>query len=202
MVKFTYTGAAVLYCQATLSSALAIRGESRPTATIDSGILIGTSVPELTVASTATSAVHKYLGIPFAKPPARWKLPERPDAWTQARDARQLGNACHQQFGSGSKNAQLLEQYFNTPPASVPDSEDCLYLNVFAPASASPGSNKTVMFWIHGGTDSSGTAALPEYDGTDLAGNQDVIVVTTNYRLNLFGFPASPDIPEGERNLG
>ncbi|OAA78189.1 Carboxylesterase, type B [Akanthomyces lecanii RCEF 1005] len=202
MVKFTYTGAAVLCCQAALSSALAIRAESRPTATIDSGVLIGTSVPKSAAASTGAHTVHRYLGIPFAKPPARWKLPEKPDTWQGARDASQFANACHQQFGSVSKNAKLLEQYFNTPPASVPDSEDCLYLNVFVPASASPGSNKTVMFWIHGGTDSSGTAALPEYDGTSLAGNQDVIVVTTNYRLNLFGFPSSPDIPEGERNLG
>ncbi len=215
MVKFTYTGATLLCCQAACSSALAVRAGSRPTVTIDAGVLIGTSEPEpkfssilssilssTILSSTHPPTVHKFLGIPFAKPPARWKLPEKPDPWPDALDASQFGNACHQQFGSGYKNAQLLEEYFNSPPAPVPDSEDCLYLNVFAPASASPGSNKAVMFWIHGGTDSAGTAALPQYDGTNLAVNQDVVVVTINYRLNIFGFPSSPDIPVGERNFG
>ncbi|KAM3512274.1 hypothetical protein MY11210_004058 [Beauveria gryllotalpidicola] len=204
MVKLTYTGTVLLWYQAVLSSALAVRDGSRPTATIDSGILIGASVSEPTVSST----VNRFLGIPYAKPPTRWKLPEKPDSWQDARDASHFGNACYQQLLSNAKNAELLKEYFNTPPASVPDSEDCLYLNVFAPEAAHPptasstGSNKPVMFWIHGGTDSSGTAALPQYDGTNLAGNQDVIVVTINYRLNLFGFPTSPDIPQAERNLG
>ncbi|KAM3444097.1 hypothetical protein NHJ13734_001576 [Beauveria thailandica] len=198
MVKLTYTGTVLLWYQAALSSALAVRDNGRPTATIDSGILIGASVSEPTVSST----VNQFLGIPYAKPPTRWKLPEKPDSWQDARDASQFGNACHQQLLSGAKNAELLNKYFNTPPASVPDSEDCLYLNVFAPEAARPGSSKPVMFWIHGGTDASGTAALPQYDGTNLAGNQDVIVVTINYRLNLFGFPTSPDIPQAERNLG
>ncbi|OAA74026.1 Carboxylesterase, type B [Cordyceps fumosorosea ARSEF 2679] len=198
MAKFIYTSTALLWYQAALSSALALTCDDCPTATIDSGILIGTAASEPTVAVP----VNKFLGIPFAKPPTRWKLPEKPDSWQGSRDASRFGNACYQQLLSGAKNAELLKEYFNTPPATVPDSEDCLYLNVFAPASVQPGSNKAVMFWIHGGTDQGGTAALPEYDGTNLAGNQDVIVVTTNYRLNLFGFPSSPDIPAKERNLG
>ena len=204
VAKFIYTGIALLCYQAAVSSALALRDDSRPTATVDSGVLVGTS----TSAPTVASKVNKFLGIPFAKPPARWKLPEKPDSWQGSREATQFGNACNQQQSSGSKNSELLNRYFNSPPAAVPDSEDCLYLNVFAPASAQPSagssgeSNRAVMFWIHGGSDSTGTAALPQYDGTNLAGNQDVVVVTTNYRLNLFGFPASPDIPEKERNFG
>ncbi|ATY60187.1 type B [Cordyceps militaris] len=198
MVKFVYTSTVLLWYQTSWSSALVLRRDGRPTAAIDSGVLIGVSASE----PTLSSSVNKFLGIPFAKPPARWKLPEKPDGWQGTRDASQFGNACHQQLNSGSKNAELLNKYFNTPPATVPDSEDCLYLNVFAPASAQTGSDKAVMFWIHGGTDTAGTAALPEYDGTNLAGNQDVVVVITNYRLNLFGFPPSSDIPEKERNLG
>ena len=129
VAKFIYTGIALLCYQAAVSSALALRDDSRPTATVDSGVLVGTS----TSAPTVASKVNKFLGIPFAKPPARWKLPEKPDSWQGSREATQFGNACNQQQSSGSKNSELLNRYFNSPPAAVPDSEDCLYLNVFAP---------------------------------------------------------------------
>lgn len=197
MVRFTYTGAALLGCQAASSWALALGDSSRPTATIDTGILIGAVVSEPTI----TATVNRFLGIPFAKPPARWALPEKPDRWQGSRDASQFGHACHQQFNK-DKSQEITQAYFNSPPAVVSDSEDCLYLNVFAPASAGPGSDKAVMFWIHGGSNAIGTAALPLYEGSNIAGNQDVIVVTTNYRLNLFGFPSYPDIRNEEKNLG
>ncbi len=87
---------------------------------------------------------------------------------------------------------------FNTP--AVPESEDCLYLNVYAPAA--PGSNRAVMFWLYGGFLQFGAASTPEYDGTSFAANQDVVIVTVNYRTNVFGFPMSPELPLAERNLG
>ncbi|KAJ3494779.1 hypothetical protein NLG97_g3854 [Lecanicillium saksenae] len=198
MVKLTYTGAVLLCYQAACSYALAVRDNSRPTATIDTGILVGTTVSEPTI----SSAINKFLGIPFAKPPARWELPTKAESWQGSRDATQFGNACHQLFSTHAKNADLMQKYFNSPPATVPGDEDCLYLNVFAPSSATPGSNKAVMFWIHGGSNMIGTGALPLYEASQIAGNQDVIVITTNYRLNLFGFPPSPDIPKREKNLG
>ncbi|KAJ6783124.1 hypothetical protein PWT90_07159 [Aphanocladium album] len=197
MVKLTYTGAALLCYHAACSYSLAVTSDRRPTATIDSGVLVGTTVSEPLV----SSAVNKFLGIPFAQPPARWELPIKAESWQGSRDATHFGNACHQLFSKAAKNANITEKYFNSPSAPVPDNEDCLYLNVYTPASATPGSNKAVMFWIHGGSNMIGTGALPLYEGSHIAGNQDVVVVTINYRLNLFGFPPTPDVLKSG-NLG
>lgn len=62
------------------------------------------------------------------------------------------------------------------------ESEDCLYLNVYTPARASCKGARAVMFWIHGGDLTSGTSSA--FDGTSMAANQDVVVVTINYRVN------------------
>ena len=71
-------------------------------------------------------------------------------------------------------------------PATV--SEDCLYLNIYAPGNATAGvSNLPVIFFIHGGNGKYGASGVPIYDGADLAKNENVIVVTTNYRLGVFG---------------
>jgi carboxylesterase type B len=70
---------------------------------------------------------------------------------------------------------------FNNPPLPS-QSEDCLYLNVYVPQGGE--ANKSVLFWIYGGSNIIGGAALPLYDGTSFAANQDIIVVVPNYRLN------------------
>ena len=76
-------------------------------------------------------------------------------------------------------------QVFNNPGGSPPiESEDCLYLNVFAPASPAPAGGRAVLFWIHGGGLQFGTGGLPAYDGSSFAAYEDVIVVTINYRTN------------------
>jgi len=82
------------------------------------------------------------------------------------------------------------------------ESEDCLFLNVFAPSTPAPAGGRAVLFWIYGGALQFGSAGLPEYDGSGFAAYQDVIVVTTNYRTNVFGFSNSPEIPFGEQNSG
>ncbi|KAJ2966333.1 hypothetical protein NQ176_g10201 [Zarea fungicola] len=204
MVKFTCTNAALFCCQAALAFAQGDSDGSRPVAAIDTGLLIGTTTTD----PSLNYNVNNFLGIPFAKPPVRWQLAEKPESWQGVRDASQFGNACHQRLNSPGTNDALLEKFFNNPPASVPDSEDCLYLNVYVPKPPplprlqSSTTGKPVMFWIHGGSDAGGTAALPIYNATGLAGNQDVIVVTTNYRLNVFGFPGSPDLPKSVQNFG
>ena len=74
---------------------------------------------------------------------------------------------------------------FNNPGGPPPvESEDCLYLNVFAPASPPPPGGRAVLFWIHGGGLQFGTGGLPAYDGSSFASYEDVIVVTINYRTN------------------
>ncbi|KAB8606240.1 hypothetical protein FH972_025870 [Carpinus fangiana] len=82
------------------------------------------------------------------------------------------------------------------------ESEDCLYLNVFAPRDASPTNKKPVLFWLFGGNLQFGTGSLTFYNGSSLAATQDIVVVTINYRTNIFGFSNSPEIPFGSQNSG
>jgi para-nitrobenzyl esterase len=118
-----------------------------------------------------------YLGVPFAAPPVgnfRWRAPQPVAPWKGVKETRSFSPACAQ-------TATWLPN---------PKSEDCLYLNVWAPENAK---NLPVMVWIHGGGYYGGTAAQPVFDGANLA-KRGVIVVTLNYRLGIFGFFAHPDL--------
>jgi para-nitrobenzyl esterase len=121
-----------------------------------------------------------FKGIPFAQAPAgdlRWRPPAAVKPWTGVREAAEFGPPCAQ-----NSSGHMLET----------SREDCLYLNVWTPewpaASAKP-----VMFWIHGGGNYGGTASSPNFDGESLA-RRGVVVVTTNYRLTIFGFFAHAEL--------
>jgi para-nitrobenzyl esterase len=111
----------------------------------------------------------------------RWRAPLAPEPWTGVREALFFGPACVQFTGPlGGPNGE---------EAGAPrGSEDCLYLNVFAPAAG--GERLPVMLWIHGGGNTIGDAHL--YDASRLAATQGVVVVTTHYRLGAFGWFAHP----------
>ncbi|KAL0577491.1 hypothetical protein V5O48_004476, partial [Marasmius crinis-equi] len=145
--------------------------------------------------------VMSFKGVRFGQSPTgllRWQ-PPRPFLSTGAQDATKLGPSCIQQFAFATAN--LSEFLFNNPPP--PEDEDCLFLNVWAPAStASNTALKPVLVWMYGGSLAFGTGSLPAYDGTSLAKNQGVVVVTFNYRTNVFGFPSAPDLPLTGNNLG
>ncbi|KAF7373413.1 Carboxylic ester hydrolase [Mycena sanguinolenta] len=147
-----------------------------------------------------TDGVSSFKGIRFAEPPTgalRWE-PPIPFISTSLQNVTTLGPSCVQQFPFASS---ALDQFlFNNPSDPPPEDEDCLFLNVWVPSS--PEQKLPVLFWIHGGALSFGTASLPLYDSTSIAKNQDIIVVTINYRTNVFGFPGSPDLPLAENNLG
>ncbi|CAG2169660.1 unnamed protein product, partial [Oppiella nova] len=121
--------------------------------------------------------VDQFLGIPFAQPPLgalRFSKPKPIE--TPAKDVIDCTankDSCMQHDGTG-----LLKI-----------SEDCLFVDLWAPHSsnASGGALKPVMFWIYGGSLTSGSVALPTYDGALLT-SYDVVIVTTNYRLGAFGF--------------
>ena len=135
--------------------------------------------------------VRVFRGIPFAAPPVgelRRRPPQPVAAWGDelAADA----------FSPGCVHALRDEGSFYGPGTDEM-SEDCLYLNVWAPAEA--GERRPVMFWIHGGGLRNGDGARPLYDGAALVGH-GVVVVTTNYRLGPPGFLAHPLLPAEDEN--
>ena len=131
--------------------------------------------------------VREFRGIPFAAPPVgnlRWRPPQAVAPWQGVLAADRFSPACVQRPMSpnqGSWNSGL-----------VSTSEDCLYLNVWTPAT-SAGEKLPVVVWIHGGGGVTGSSAEPIYDGNALA-KKGVVVVSTNYRLNVFGWFAHPDL--------
>jgi para-nitrobenzyl esterase len=135
------------------------------------------------------SGAHTWLGIPFAQAPTgelRWKAPRAPLPWSEPREALAFGAECIQFAGPLGSEAEV---------GSVVGSEDCLFLNIFAPAlgpaERSPGSRGLpVMVWIHGGGNTIGSARV--YNGSALALGERVIVVTLQYRLGIFGWLSHP----------
>ncbi|CAN9220242.1 unnamed protein product [Alternaria alternata] len=110
------------------------------------------------------------------------------------------GRSMYELWPDPLSSSQFTQAVFNNPPPE--ESEDCLYLNVYAPATPPGGAGRAVMFWVYGGSLQFGNAGQDTYDGSSFAAYEDVIVVTTNYRTNVFGFPASPELPLAAHNLG
>ncbi|XP_006986829.1 acylcarnitine hydrolase-like [Peromyscus maniculatus bairdii] len=135
--------------------------------------------------------VHRFLGIPFAKPPIgqlRFAPPEAPEPWSGVRDGTSYPAICLQNVDMTNSEG-LKKLKMTTPPISM--SEDCLHLNIYTPAHAHEGSNLPVMVWIHGGALVVGMASM--YDGSTLAAIEDVVVVTIQYRLGVLGFFSTGD---------
>ncbi|KAJ7785819.1 Alpha/Beta hydrolase protein [Mycena metata] len=153
------------------------------------------------LAGTQSNGVSSFKGVRFAQSPTgqlRWAAPV-PFTALALQTATALGPACLQQFPFAS--SQVDQLLFNNPSDPPPESEDCLFLNVWTPASSFT-QKLPVLVWIYGGALDFGTASLPAYDGTSIATNQGVVVISFNYRTNVFGFPGSPDLPLAGNNLG
>jgi len=149
-----------------------------PRVTVSGGILEGTV--EL------GSGMHSFKGIPFAAPPIgdlRWRPPHPAAPWGGVRPAHQFGPRAMQLpvFGDMS---------FRSPGMS----EDCLYLNVWAPAAPAE-ERLPVLVYFYGGGNVAGDGSEPRYDGARLA-QRGIITVTANYRLNIFGFFAHPELTQ------
>ena len=125
---------------------------------------------------------YAWLGVPFAQAPVgqlRWRAPRPLAPWQGARQALALSPVCMQ-----LDTFPLLDKH------AVSGSEDCLYLNIWAPRTSANTAHLPVMVWVHGGGNTMGFAeATP---GSHLAGTEQVIVVTLQYRLGVFGWLSLP----------
>ena len=133
--------------------------------------------PAGAVRGEAQGDVRIFRGIPYARPPLndlRWREPQPMPRWSGVREARQFGAAC----------MQPASPFYDHPGVS----EDCLFLNVWAPAEAR---GAPVLVWIHGGSLVGGAGSDPIHDGSALAA-QGVMVVSINYRLGPLGWLAHP----------
>ncbi|THZ89003.1 alpha/beta-hydrolase [Aureobasidium pullulans] len=186
-----------LWAASLVSSHAVGSAQTGPTVRIENGLVLGTT----TSVPAASATVNQFLGIPFAQSPPERFSPPRAASQVGVINATAWKPACIQQFTYPVSSQQFTESVFNSP-APV-ESEDCLYLNIYAPATQPNDRNgRAVLFWLYGGGLEFGNAGQPAYDGSQFAGYEDVIVVTTNYRTNVFGFPSSPELPLTGHNLG
>ncbi len=139
------------------------------------------------VRGTIIEGVAAFKAVPYAAPPvgaARFLPPREPEPWTGVRDATAYAGRAPQ-AGLRTGTRPELETFSGAPDAS-PDSEDCLTLHVWTP-STTDGAKRPVMVWLHGGAFSYGSANSERLRGSRLAKRGDVVVVTVNHRLNIFG---------------
>jgi para-nitrobenzyl esterase len=132
-------------------------------------------------AAIGETGIRVFKGIPYAAPPVgdlRWQAPRPAVPWQGVRDVTAFGPACMQGKIFGDISFSEL-------------SEDCLSLNIWAPAGARK--RQPVMVWIHGGGFQAGGGSEPRHDGQAFA-RKGIVLVTINYRLGIFGFFAHPDL--------
>ncbi|MBK7936860.1 MAG: carboxylesterase family protein [Lewinellaceae bacterium] len=169
--------APAIFCLCCCLSAAAQNNDAFPVqATIGSGVIEGNY--------DTKTGIQTYLGVPFAKPPVgdlRWKAPQAPDPWKGVKETKKFGPRAMQKLIWGDMNSR-----------SAGVSEDCLYLNVWTPATRKT-SGLPVLLYFYGGGFVAGDGSEPRYDGESMA-KKGIVVVTCNYRLNIFGFFAHPEL--------
>ena len=156
--------------------------QSAPTA---AGATVETTAGK--VRGAVLGKVQAFKGVPYGAstaPPNRFMPPQRTKPWTGVRDTMQLGQ----------RSPQFLTDFHGFVPPEVEAmdrdeamGEDCLMLNVWTPGVGAAG-KRPVMVWLHGGGFTSGSGGFICYDGAELAGKHDVVVVTVNHRLTVFGY--------------
>jgi para-nitrobenzyl esterase len=145
--------------------------------TTRAGLIAGTRLP---------SGVKAYLGVPYAKPPTgnlRWRPPE-PTNWQGIWNADRKGAECIQVL-----RPHDINHYFGEEASG----EDCLTLNIWAPAGANRGDKRPVIVFIYGGGGTIGSAGMANYDGENVA-KRGAVFVNLNYRVGLMGYMAHPEL--------
>uniref|UniRef100_H0VAA2 Carboxylic ester hydrolase n=1 Tax=Cavia porcellus TaxID=10141 RepID=H0VAA2_CAVPO len=136
--------------------------------------------------------VAVFLGVPFAKPPLgslRFTPPQPPEPWNYVKNTTSYPPMCSQD----SEGSRPLSDLYTNRKESIPlwHSEDCLYLNIYTPVDVRKKSSLPVMVWIHGGGLVVGAAST--YDGLALSAHENVVVVTVQFRLGIWGFFSTGD---------
>lgn len=141
-----------------------------------------------------------FAGVPYAKAPIgdlRWRAPEEMAPWQEVYEATTFPNSCLQ---NPPHTAFYQKEFASDLQYQVTNSEDCLYLNIWTPNKRSE-SPLPVAFWIHGGAFMGGHCSEVAFDGQAYC-QRGVILVTINYRLNIFGFLAHEELAqESEHNV-
>jgi para-nitrobenzyl esterase len=145
------------------------------------------------VRGAVDDGILTFKGIPYGADTAttRFAAPDEPPSWEEPRDALAFGPACPQ-TPTGNPGG-LFTSWAPRPDPGM--SEDCLFLNVWTPSLDA--GDRPVMVWFHGGGFASGSGSSRAYDGVRLARRGDVVVVTVNHRLNVFGYLALAGYGEG-----
>lgn len=171
-------------------------GDVRPTARIQTGLIQGTEA----------SGVSVFEGVPFAAPPVgalRWIPPQPAKAWHGIRQADRFAPACayvpYPKRLVDTPTEKALETLY-PDVLNPPQSEDCLYLNVWTPAKSAR-DHLAVMVWIYGGAFNGGTNRFAVYNGARLA-RKGVVVVSIAFRAGPFGFLAEPLLTKEEGTSG
>ncbi|XP_053742338.1 pyrethroid hydrolase Ces2e-like isoform X1 [Synchiropus splendidus] len=153
---------------------------------------LGSLRGELLSVKGTENKVHAFLGVPFAKPPVgpalRLAAPQDPEGWEGVRDATKQPPMCNQ---DRDIVMELIVKAFVLDLELPGVSEDCLYLNIYTPATRPHDAKLPVMVWIHGGGFTIGSASMS--DGSALAAYENVVVVAIQYRLGLLGFLSTGD---------
>ncbi|HTA68347.1 MAG TPA: carboxylesterase family protein, partial [Bryobacteraceae bacterium] len=141
------------------------------------------------IRGTSQDKINAFKGVPYGASTAgsgRFMPPSKPQPWTSVRDTLELGHQAPQIASGLIPEVAAVED-------KGPLGEDCLVLNVWTP-SLGAGHKRPVMVWLHGGGYSTGSGGFTIYDGANLARKHDVVTVTVNHRLNVFGFLYLADI--------
>ncbi len=164
---------------------------------VETGVLEG--IP------AADPRIMAFRGVPFAAPPTgnlRWRAPQPAENWQGVKEAFRFAPISMQRK-PGLSTTDIYTREWNVDP-EIPMSEDCLYLNVWTPAK-SPDEKLPVFVWYFGGGLQVGNTAEMEFNGERIA-RRGIVVVTVNYRVNVFGFLAHPEItaedPDFPANFG
>jgi para-nitrobenzyl esterase len=137
---------------------------------------------------TLSTGIHSFKGVPYAAAPVgrnRFRPPQPAQLWAGVKDVLAYSSRAWQ-LPNRPARRPVLETLLG-PVDTTPEREDCLTLNVWTPGPAD-GTKRPVMVWLHGGAFGYGSGNRAVTDGTNLARRGDVVVVSVNHRLNIFGF--------------